>query len=240
MSQIVIIAFYKFIELTEPENLQVQLKKFCKPLEILGTILLAQEGINGTIAGTKENIQTFIDFIRLDARFSDLEFKFSTSDFMPFQKLKVALKKEIVALHAEGLNPAKQTGVKVSPENWNALISNPEVLVIDTRNTYELDLGTFKGAVNPNTRYFRHFKEYVKNNLDPNQHKKIAMFCTGGIRCEKASSYLLKEGFETVYQLQGGILKYLEKIDAEESLWQGECFIFDDRMTIEKESILTS
>jgi UPF0176 protein len=205
---------------------------FCQSQGIKGTILLAQEGINGTIAGSRQQIDTVLAFLRNDSRFADLEHKESYTEIPPFERLKIRLKPEIVTLGLPEVNPAEKVGTYVKPEDWNDLISNPEVTVIDTRNDYEVTIGTFKGAENPQTQIFRDFPEYVQQHLDPKKHQKVAMFCTGGIRCEKASSYLLSQGFEEVYHLQGGILKYLEEIPQTESLWEGECFIFDQRVAV--------
>ncbi len=233
MSHYTVVAFYKFIELSDIEVLKLTLHKFCKEKKILGTIILAKEGINGTIAGTAESIKAILELLRTNPNFLDLECKYSYSDLMPFDKIKIIIKKEIVTFGVPGITPSQKTGMQVAPNNWNQLISDSDVLVIDTRNNFEVELGTFKGAINPKTSKFGDFPTYVKTNLDPKKHKKIAMFCTGGIRCEKASSYLLEQGFENVYQLQGGILKYLEKIKSEDSLWEGKCFIFDKRIALE-------
>jgi UPF0176 protein len=231
-SQYTIIAFYKFVELSDLPTLQTALLQCCKEQSILGTILIANEGINGTIAGTDKNIAVLVDLLHSYAPFADLKFRYTYADFNPFYKMKVRLKKEIVALGVPDIYPAQKTGTQVPPETWDTVIADPEVLLIDTRNTYEFELGTFTNAINPETDVFRDFPAYVKQNLDPNKHKKIAMFCTGGIRCEKASSYLLEQGFSEIYQLQGGILNYLEKIPTENSTWEGECFIFDNRITV--------
>lgn len=231
-SQYTIIAFYKFVDLTDLSDLQLAIAEVCKTQGILGTILLAPEGINGTIAGRDENIAAVVAFLHSYAPFADLNFRYTYAEFNPFYKMKVRLKNEIVALRVPNIYPNQKTGIQVPPEAWDDIISDPEVLLIDTRNTYEYELGTFKGAKNPETNVFRNFPAYVKKNLDPTKHKKIAMFCTGGIRCEKASSYLLEQGFSDVYQLQGGILNYLEKIPTENSTWEGECFIFDNRITV--------
>lgn len=238
MSSIRVATFYKFAELTNIKALQHSLIPLCKEKGIMGTILLANEGINATIAGTDENIEAVLSFIRSEPLLKEIECKYSLSEFMPFRKMKILIKKEIVKLEVPSINPNQQCGVYVKPEDWNALISDPDVLVVDTRNTYEIELGTFKNAQNPNTRKFREFPTYVHHHLKTDKQKKIALFCTGGIRCEKASAYLLDQGFETVYQLEGGILKYLEKTSSTDSLWEGRCFIFDDRMTLEKESIV--
>jgi UPF0176 protein len=237
MSQYTIVAFYKFVELPNLSNLQTVLQKNCKKLGVLGTILLAPEGINGTLAGKEEDIKAILTLLESHEPLADLEYKYSHSDHIPFRKTKILIKKEIVTFDAGYTCPSKKTGKHISPEEWNQLITEPDVLIIDTRNTYEIELGTFKDAINPQTKQFTDFPNFVKENLEPRKHKKIAMFCTGGIRCEKASTYLLDQGFENVYQLQGGILKYLEKIKPQQSLWQGKCFIFDDRITLDKEAI---
>ena len=229
---IVVAAMYKFVNLPDCNELQTALLSLCQSQNIKGTILLAQEGINGTIAGSRQQIDAVLAFLRNDSRFADIEHKESYTEIPPFERLKIKLKPEIVTLGLPEVNPAEKVGTYVKPEDWNELISNPEVTVIDTRNDYEVTIGTFKGAENPQTQIFRDFPEYVQKHLDTNKHKKVAMFCTGGIRCEKASSYLLSQGFAEVYHLQGGILKYLEEIPPEESLWEGECFVFDERNTV--------
>ncbi|MFO5473968.1 MAG: rhodanese-related sulfurtransferase [Dolichospermum sp.] len=228
----VVATLYKFINLPDCNELQTTLLSYCQSQRIKGTILLAKEGINGTIAGSRQQIDSFLTFIRSDSRFADLEYKESYTEIPPFERLKIRLKPEIVTLGLPEVDPNEKVGTYVEPKNWNDLISNPEVIVIDTRNDYEISIGTFKGAENPQTQTFRDFPEYVKQNLDSHKHKKVAMFCTGGIRCEKASSYLISQGFQEVYHLKGGILKYLEEIPPEESLWEGECFIFDQRITV--------
>lgn len=229
------VALYKFVHLQNYQSLQAPLLAQCIANNIKGTFLLAEEGINGTIAGFPEDIHQILNYLRSDAIFegcfADLEHKESFADKHPFYRMKVRLKKEIVTLGVPGVSPTKKVGTYVRPENWNALISDPDVILIDTRNGYEVDIGTFKNAVDPKTTTFREFPEFVQK-LDPAKNKKIAMFCTGGIRCEKASSFMLSEGFEEVYHLQGGILKYLETIPKEESLWEGECFVFDQRVAV--------
>lgn len=229
-------ALYKFVSLPDYHALQAPIQTACERNNIKGTILLAAEGINGTIAGLAVDIQHVLNFLRTDpqfnSRFADLEHKESFADKHPFYRMKVRLKKEIVTLGVAGVSPTKKVGTYVKPEDWNSLISDPDVILIDTRNDYEVDIGTFKGALDPKTTTFREFPEYVANNLDKTKHKKVAMFCTGGIRCEKASSYMMDQGFEEVYHLQGGILKYLETVPEEKSLWQGECFVFDQRVAV--------
>ncbi|MFM7408458.1 MAG: rhodanese-related sulfurtransferase [Cuspidothrix sp.] len=229
---IVVAALYKFVSLPDYKELQTPLLSFCQSQKIKGTLLLAQEGINGTIAGSRQQIDAVLACLRADSRFADLEHKESYTETPPFERMKVRLKKEIVTLGLPEVNPNEKVGIYVKPEAWNDLISNPEVTVIDTRNDYEVTIGTFKGAENPQTQTFRDFPQYVKENLDSSKHKKVALFCTGGIRCEKASSYLLSQGFAEVYHLKGGILKYLENIPQEESLWEGECFVFDERVAV--------
>ena len=212
--------------------MQAGLLDFCLSQSIKGTLLLAEEGINGTVAGSRIGIDALIARLKSDVRLADLEHKESLAVDMPFYRMKVRLKKEIVTLGVPGINPNNRVGTYVAPEDWNALISDPDVVLVDTRNDYECDIGTFRGALDPHTATFREFPAYVGNNLNPAKHKKVAMFCTGGIRCEKASSFMLEQGFEQVYHLQGGILKYLEKIPAAESLWEGECFVFDHRVAV--------
>ncbi len=233
--QTVVIAFYKFVFLPDCHEMRIPLRSFCQQHGVMGTILLATEGINGTIAGSREGIDAVIAHLHSDPRFADLEWKESYYEGLPFEKMKVRLKREIVGLGVPQIDPLRKVGTYVSPEEWNSLISNPDVIIVDTRNNYEVELGSFKGAIDPHTKAFREFPKFVEKNLDPEKNKKIAMFCTGGIRCEKASSYLLDKGFQEVYHLQGGILKYLETIPKEESLFDGECFVFDDRVTLDHE-----
>ncbi|WP_310429243.1 rhodanese-related sulfurtransferase [Chamaesiphon sp. VAR_48_metabat_135_sub] len=228
----IIAAFYKFVTLDDYPDRRQPLLKLCQQQNIKGTILLAAEGINGTIAGTRSSIDTILAYLRSDTCFADLEHKESIATKSPFDRLKVRLKQEIVTLGIPTIDPTNLVGTYVTPQDWNELISNPDVLVIDTRNQYEVEIGTFKGSIDPHTSSFTEFPAYVATHLDPHQHKQIAMFCTGGIRCEKATSYLLSHGFENVYHLQGGILKYLEEIPATESQWEGECFVFDDRVAV--------
>ena len=230
------IALYQFYSLENIDQLQAFILKFCQKNNIKGTILLATEGINGTISGKKNNIHEFLKFIKtdpfLDDSFKNLEHKESWASKNPFYRMKVRLKKEIVALGIDEVSPAKKVGQYVNPEDWNALIEDPNTIVIDTRNNYEVDIGSFKNAINPQTESFREFPNFVEKNLKDNKQMKIAMFCTGGIRCEKATSLMLEKGFEDVYHLKGGILKYLENIPKEKSLWEGECFVFDQRVAV--------
>ena len=218
-------AMYHFVSLPHFEKLREPLLQFCVKREIKGTILLADEGINGTVAGPEKSILEFLSFLKNDplfeSSFKNLVHKESRSTKHPFYRMKVKLKKEIVTLGVPGVSPTKIVGTYVKPQDWNSIISDPEVLLIDTRNDYEYAIGSFKNAINPKTNTFREFPEYVKTHFDPKKHKKIAMFCTGGIRCEKASSYMMSQGFDEVYHLEGGILKYLEEVEPVESLWQG-------------------
>ncbi len=228
----VIAAFYKFVTLADYPERRQPLLNICQQHHIKGTILLAAEGINATISGTRSSIDTILAYLKADPCFTDLEHKESIAEKSPFDRLKVRLKQEIVTFGIPTTNPTETVGTYVKPQDWNRLIADPDVLVIDTRNQYEVEIGTFQGAIDPHTDSFTEFPEYVANNLDPARHKQIALFCTGGIRCEKATSYLLNQGFENVYHLQGGILKYLEEIPATDSHWEGECFVFDDRVAI--------
>lgn len=226
-------ALYRFVEIQDPPALQEQVKAICSKHNICGTILLAPEGINGTIgAPTAEDMEVLINFLDEKLEIRKGEVKYSESNKRPFLRAKIRLKKEIITMRQPQANPTKTVGTYVEPKDWNAIISDPEVLVLDTRNTYETQLGIFKNAVDPKIEIFTEFADYVKENLDPAKHKKIAMFCTGGIRCEKASSYMLGEGFPEVYHLKGGILKYLEEVSPEETMWEGECFVFDRRVGI--------
>lgn len=229
---LVVATFYKFVKLPDYREMRSPLQQLCETAGVKGTLLLALEGINGTLAGTRRGIDAVLTGLRSDVRLADLTVKESTAHYPPFERMKVKLKREIVTLGVPEVDPTEQVGTYVAPEDWNQVISDPEVLVLDTRNDYEVQIGTFKTAVNPQTQSFREFPDYVQTHLDPSQHKKVAMFCTGGIRCEKATSYLLAQGFEQVYHLQGGILKYLEAVPADESLWEGECFVFDERVAV--------
>jgi UPF0176 protein len=230
--QVVVCALYHFVRLPEFQNLREPLRVAMETNQVRGTLLLAHEGINGTIAGSREGIDEVVLWLRAHNEFSTLRCKESYTDEMPFYRSKVKLKKEIVTMGIEDIDPNNIVGTYVKPESWNELISNPEVILVDTRNDYEVQIGTFEDAVNPHTTSFREFPDYVSANLDPQKHKKVAMFCTGGIRCEKSTAYLKSLGFEDVYHLEGGILKYLEEVPEEESMWKGECFVFDDRVTV--------
>ena len=232
MSQIVVAALYKFVKLPDYETLVPRLKTLCDELGIKGTLLLAEEGINGTVSGSRDGIDALRAFLDADGRFDNLSYKESFYEEQPFYRMKVKLKKEIVTMGVNGIDPQKIVGTYVKPQDWNALISDPDVVVIDTRNSYEYEIGTFERAIDPKTETFREFPAYVAENLDPAKHKKVAMFCTGGIRCEKSTAFLKEQGFEEVYHLDGGILKYLEEVPEPESLWQGECFVFDQRVAV--------
>jgi UPF0176 protein len=233
MAQSIVVAtLYKFVTLKDFSELRQPLLAALKAHGVKGTLLLAKEGINGTISGRREAVNGFLHTLKSDSRFADLDYKESSCDEDPFYRSKVKLKKEIVTIGVDGVDPNKQSGTYVDAKDWNALISDPDVLLIDTRNDYEVALGTFAGAADPKTSSFGEFPKFVGKNLDPAQHQKVAMFCTGGIRCEKASSYLLSQGFREVYHLKGGILKYLEEVPKEQSKWQGECFVFDHRVAV--------
>lgn len=229
---IVVCALYHFVALDDHAALQAPLLSLMQEQGVKGTLLLAREGINGTIAGTRAGIDAVLAWLRSDPRLADLDHKESYDGTLPFYRSKVKLKREIVTMGVEGIDPRRKVGTHVDPKDWNALISAPDVMLIDTRNEYEVELGTFKGAVNPHTESFREFPDFVKQNLDPAKHRKIAMFCTGGIRCEKSTAYLKEQGFDEVYHLKGGILKYLEDVPEGTSLWHGECFVFDNRVAV--------
>jgi UPF0176 protein len=232
MSDIIVCALYRFVRLENYRELKQPLLAVMQAQGIRGTLLLAEEGINGTVAGSRAAIDQLLDWLKSDPRLADLSCKESFDESMPFYRTKVKLKKEIVTMGVEGIDPNQTVGTYVKPTDWNALISDPDVLLLDTRNNYEVEVGTFKGALNPHTSSFREFPQYAKEHLEQGKHKKVAMFCTGGIRCEKSTAYLKEQGFNEVYHLQGGILKYLEEIPEQDSLWQGECFVFDNRVTV--------
>ncbi len=226
-------ALYHFTTLDDLPRLQTATKDACLNNNICGTLLIAPEGINGTIAGAADDLDRIMAFLDRTFGIGRGEIKYSTASEQPFMRMKVRLKREIVTLRAPEANPAKQVGKYVAPEDWNDLLDDPDLIVIDTRNIYETKIGMFDGAVDPKTQNFTDFKEYVAHNLDPQKNRKVAMYCTGGIRCEKASSYMLAKGFEDVYHLKGGILKYLETIPADQSKWRGSCFVFDRRVAVD-------
>ncbi len=232
MQNTVVCALYRFVDLVNYEEIQTPLLNIMNANQVKGTLLLASEGINGTIAGDQEGIDNVLNWLKSNPCLTDLTAKFSFDTENPFYRTKVKLKKEIVTLGVEGIDPNRVVGTYVKPKDWNALISDPEVLLVDTRNDYEISIGTFKNAIDPKTTNFREFPQYVKENLDPKKHKKVAMFCTGGIRCEKSTAYLKEQGFGEVYHLEGGVLKYLEEVPESETMWEGECFVFDNRVSV--------
>lgn len=231
-NNIVVAALYKFTPFSDYESYREPILQAMLDHDVKGTLLIASEGINGTISGTRSGIDTVLDYLRGIEAIGDFVFKESYTNAQPFYRTKVKLKKEIVTMGVEGIDPLQSVGRYVKPQDWNALISDPDVVLIDTRNDYEVQIGTFKNAVNPNTETFREFPEYVAKTLDPAKHKKVAMFCTGGIRCEKSTAYMREQGFDEVYHLEGGILKYLEEVPKEASLWEGDCFVFDNRVSV--------
>ncbi len=233
-SKFTILTFYQFKQIKDLLIIKSRISDFCKFNKIKGTIIIAEEGINGTIAGTSQSIKNFQLEIK-KIGFENLNPKYSYSKFMPFFRLKVRLKKEIVTLKTKIADPENITGNKIKPENWNNLITDNNTILIDVRNDFEVEMGSFRGSIDPKTKSFTEFKRYLKDNLSEAKDKKIAMFCTGGIRCEKISSYMIKKGFKNVNQLQGGILNYLEKIPEKNSLWDGECFVFDNRVSVKNE-----
>ena len=230
---IVVCTFYKFTPLDHYVSLQQPILDQLSGNRIAGTLLLAKEGINGTIAGEQERIDEFLKWLEGQAEFSGIEKKESRADQLPFKRTRVKLKNEIVTMGVDGIDPSDLAGTYVDPEDWNALMEDPETLLVDTRNEYEIEVGHFENAVNPHTTNFREFPQFALENLDPEKHKKIAMYCTGGIRCEKSTAFLKQNGFESVYHLRGGILKYLETVPVSESRWRGECFVFDERVTVD-------
>jgi UPF0176 protein len=232
---VTVATFYQFVALPDFRQLREPLRAICTDLGLKGSVLLADEGINGTLAGETDAVGKLIDALRSElfgGRLDNLELKFSKARAMPFQRLKIRLKREIVTLGASEADPTRQVGIYVEPADWNALIAAPDVLVIDTRNAFEVAMGTFDGAFDPGIQSFGQFKDFAAQKLDPAKHRKVAMFCTGGIRCEKASAYLKSRGFAEVYHLKGGILKYLEGVPETASRWRGECFVFDDRVAL--------
>lgn len=241
MSRFLTAALYKFVSLEDFAELREPLFKFCQERQIKGTLLLALEGINGTLAGPPEGVRQLLGRLRSDPRLSDLEHKESWTDREPFYRLKVKLKKEIVTLGVPGIEPHRMAGQYVRPEQWNELIAQPDVVLIDTRNDYEFQVGTFQGAVNPQTRSFSELPHWLEGQMQPGgllaekhgRKPRVAMFCTGGIRCEKSTAFMRSQGFDEVYHLQGGILKYLETVPSQTSTWQGECFVFDERVTVD-------
>ena len=232
-SPFLVAALYHFAALPAFADLRAPLQALCEAEGVKGTLLLAHEGINGTIAGTDAGISAVLSFLRAQPEFSGLEHKESRASKMPFVRMKVKLKREIVTMGVEDIDPNTIVGTYVAPKDWNALISDPDTIVIDTRNDYETAIGVFQGALDPKTKTFREFPDWVKNNTGLHDKPKIAMYCTGGIRCEKATAFMKQQGFDEVYHLKGGILKYLEEVPEEESLWEGACFVFDERVSVE-------
>ena len=232
-TQYVTCALYKFVALPNYGSIRHPLLKIMTDNQVFGTLLLASEGINGTISGTRASIDTVLNWLAQQPGLDNIDTKESYDDKIPFYRTKVKLKKEIVTMGVEGIDPNQVVGSYVKPADWNALISDPDVLVVDTRNNYEVEIGTFKDAVNPNTTSFREFPAWATENIAADKTKKIAMFCTGGIRCEKSTAYMKEQGFDEVYHLEGGILKYLEEVPKEQTLWQGECFVFDNRVAVD-------
>ena len=225
-------ALYKFVRLFDVEELRDGLLKVCQENDVSGTLILAREGVNGTISGRAEAVHKVLAFLKRDDRFSDLEIKFAEATVSPFRRIKVRLKEEIVTMGVPGVDPTQTAGTYVEPKDWNELIKDPDVLLVDTRNDYEVALGTFEGAKNPVLKCFRDFPNWLRAEMKGRSQSKVAMFCTGGIRCEKSTSFLRNEGVEQVFHLKGGILKYLETVPEEESLWEGECFVFDQRVSV--------
>ena len=225
-------ALYRFVRLDDYESMREPLLNFCTERGVKGTLLLAHEGVNGTISGGKTAIADVLSYLRSDERLTDLDCKFSYHEERPFLRMKVKLKREIVTMGLAGVDPNQSVGRYASPEEWNELVDDPECLVIDTRNDYEVEIGSFCGAINPGTKSFRDFPAWVDENLDPQKHKKVAMFCTGGIRCEKSTSLLVSKGFDDVWHLKGGILNYLEETPESSTRWEGECFVFDNRVAV--------
>ncbi len=232
-TQYVTCALYKFVALPHFQQLRAPMLEVMNANQVFGTLLLASEGINGTVSSTRAGINKLLAWLDQQPGLENIDCKESYDNKIPFYRTKVKLKKEIVTMGVEGIDPKTTVGTYVKPRDWNQLIADPEVTVVDTRNNYEVQIGSFKGAVDPKTTTFREFPKWAQHNLDPDKNKKIAMFCTGGIRCEKSTAYLKEQGFEEVYHLQGGILKYLEEISVDQSLWQGECFVFDNRVTVD-------
>lgn len=225
--------FYRFAELEHVAELRARLQAECERLELMGTILLATEGINSTIAGSHDALMQLFAWLNQYPALANLSYRMSKSAIQPFKRVKVRIRPEIVSFGQDDLKPAEQTGEHIAPKQWDELLQRPDVRVLDTRNHYEVDLGCFDGAENPETSHFRAFADYVEKQLDPQRDEHVAMYCTGGIRCEKASAWMLQQGFKNVYQLDGGILNYLEQTPETDSSWKGECFVFDDRVTLD-------
>lgn len=231
-----VVSFYRFLDLPDPQQFRDELLGHCEEQALLGTILVAHEGCNGTLAGEQLAVETVLSWIRRKLQIDEeLDARWTEAEQAPFQRMRVKVKREIVTLGRPDILPHKKTGVHVAPENWNALINDPDVMVIDTRNHYEVEVGTFPGAVDPNTDNFRQFKQFAENLAETDRDKSLAMYCTGGIRCEKATALMLELGFEEVYHLQGGILNYLQQVPEDENQWDGECFVFDKRVAVDRD-----
>ncbi|KTD49246.1 rhodanese-related sulfurtransferase [Legionella quateirensis] len=234
MKEIVIASFYKFVPLIDFETMREPILAKMREIGLKGTIILAHEGINGGFAGNREQMDIFYQYMHSDARFADLNFKETFDNENPFDKAKVKLRKEIVTMGVQNVDPDVNAGTYLDPQQWHELIQDPEVILLDTRNDYEFELGAFKNAINPDIENFREFPEYVERHLSDKKDKKIAMYCTGGIRCEKTTAFMKEQGFQHVYQLHDGILNYIEKIPETDSLWEGKCFVFDDRVAVDQ------
>ena len=232
MNELLVATFYKFTKLDELASLQKSIETRCIENNVRGIVLIANEGINATIAGSRDEVLGVLHFLLEDPRLDGLAWKESTVKKQPFRKLRVRLKKEIVTMGVEGIDPERLTGSYVKPEEWNALISDPNVILVDTRNDYEVEIGSFKNSINPNIVSFGELPQWLEDNIDVNEQPRVAMFCTGGIRCEKSTAYLKESNFENVFHLEGGILKYLEQIPEDQSLWEGQCFVFDERVSV--------
>ena len=234
-NQFVVAALYQFISVEEVTGWQEKLRDICTSCQLMGTLLIADEGLNGTLSGRYDDMHRFLDWLLNKTIFTAPELKFAVHEKRPFHRMKVRLKKEIVTMGAEGISPTKQAGTYVAPQEWNALIADPDVMVVDTRNDYEVAIGQFQGAVNPLTKTFREFPQWAEELAalpEENRPKKLAMYCTGGIRCEKSTALMKNLGFEDVYHLKGGILKYLETMPQNQGLWEGDCFVFDYRVAV--------
>ena len=232
MTDIFVTTFYQFTKLEDISKLQESIDACCRKNDVKGIVLLASEGINSTIAGPRNGVLAVLEFLRKDPRFDGLTWKESIAKEQPFRKLRVRLKKEIVTMGVPGIDPERLVGTYIKPEDWNDLISDPDVIVVDTRNDYEVEIGTFKDAINPDITSFGEFPKWIKDNIDIHTQPRVAMFCTGGIRCEKSTALLKEAGVKEVFHLEGGILKYLEQIPEDQSLWDGECFVFDERVSV--------
>ncbi|MEE2912875.1 MAG: rhodanese-related sulfurtransferase [Planctomycetota bacterium] len=232
MTEFLVATFYRFTTLEDTEMMQVSIESCCRENDVRGIVLLANEGINATIAGTREGVFKVLHLLKKDSRFAELTWKESITQKQPFRKLRVRLKKEIVTMGVSGIDPERMTGAYVKPEDWNVLISDPNIVIVDTRNDYEVEIGSFKDAVNPKISSFGELPQWIEENIDVDAEPRVAMFCTGGIRCEKSTALLKEAGVNEVYQLEGGILKYLERVPEDQSLWDGQCFVFDERVSV--------